>query len=343
MSQVFQHMTAVRTAFDACLRTPGDAAARARFVAEHQNHQGSFVESFDVGGITYPRTDGHRLSELLARSAIDEFLNRNGAPSDLKLDVVAVAYPLSGEVLRQEIEAVVKTARAIAALDWKAASVAVDDARALRELLRMPTTADTYDALRAKVRTGMVDGINPYFGFNADHLIADKALRGVGTGRGDSSTKAEGFATFLQDGQNKGSQHKFATDAQNAVYQTFKLLGRNPTLGEYLERVHIWMTNIYTLADLTVDAVANNRHMSSARDFQEHQVKGFAIAQAGFMTWPERQQVGRAIATALLIEAREHYTRIGWPMTRELPLISDTLAASAPVIVPPQPALGGDA
>ncbi|WP_027867065.1 hypothetical protein [Massilia alkalitolerans] len=338
MSVVFQTMKAVRDAFDACLHNPADAAARKDFAAMHQKNMGSFVEAFDVGGITYPRTDGHRLSETQARQTISAFLAGGGMPSQLKPGVVAIAYPLPDEVLRNEIQAVVQIAQKVEGLDWKADSIAPAEAAALRDLLRMPTTAATYAELRKAVQQGTTGGINPYRGYDADHLIPDKAMRGISTVRSASTTKAEGFATFLQDGQNKGSQHKFATDAQNAVRQHFEALKRNPTVGEYLEHVRVWMTNIYTRADLAVDSVVNNDSMRSRSAFESRHVKGFAIAQAGFMTWPERQSVGRAIATALLMEARDHYNAIGWTMNKELPLIKSA-ALVAPVIVQPPPQL----
>jgi len=152
-------------------------------------------------------------------------------------------------------------------------------------------------------------------------VIADKALRGVDTGRRDSLTEAWGLATLLQDGQNKGSQHKYATDGQNMVYAEFKAMGRNPTVGEYMERAFIWMTSIYTRADLVVEGAMKNSLMGNSSDFRDHQVKGHAVAQAGYMTWPEREIVGRAIATTLMITLREHFAAHEWGLTRELPLI----------------------
>ncbi|MEX3982398.1 hypothetical protein AB4Y45_25845 [Paraburkholderia sp. EG287A] len=336
MSVAFHDMRAVREAFDACQRAPDDPAALNHFRALHTANQDQFVESFDVGGVTYPRTDGHRLSEAQAREAISKYLE-TGSPADLNAQTVAIAWPLPDEVLRQEIETVVKIASAVEKLDWRTDEIAASDVSALRELLRMPTSTGSYGDLRSQVGHGLV-----VRGYDADHLIPDKAMRGRTTLRGDSPTKASGFATFLQDGQNRGSQHKFATDAQITVRQYFATLDRNPTVGEYLERVHVWMTNIYTTADLAVESLLSDPAMRSGADFQKENVKGYAIAQAGFMTWPERQKVGRAIATALLIQARNHYRDMNWDMNRELPLVRNA-SGVAPPRVQPQPSLADKA
>lgn len=321
MSTAFANMQSVRTAFAALQSDPADAAARAAFLAEHEQYRDAYVESFDLAGATYPRTDGHRLSEAQARQAIDKALGAGALPQDLKPGVIAAAYPLPEEVLREEIEATVRTAKAIAGLNWKTDAVSSADLGRVRELLRMPTVTGSYVQLRQladKIKPGAV---NPYRGYNADHLIPDKALRGVSTVREDSPTKASSFATFLQDGQNKGSQHKFATDGQNFVLAQFKQLGRNPSVEEYLDCVFKWMSRIYTQADLVVDGAVKSNLMSSGSDFTRYAVKGYAVAQAGFMTWSEREAVGKAIATALLIEARQHYSAIGWHLARELPLV----------------------
>lgn len=322
MSAPFDHMLAVRTAFDAL--GGGGAAARAAFLAAHAAHRDAYVVSFELAGATYPRTDGHRLSESQARQAIDKALSEGAAPEDLKPGVLRAAYPLPTEVLRHEIEQTVRAAAAIATLDWKTDRVAAADAAKVRDLLRMPTNTGSYAALRKLADARPPGQGRPYRGYSADHLITDKALRGVATVRKGSPTKASSFATFLQDGQNKGSQHKFATDAQNLVRAEFALLGRNPTVDEYLQRAFIWMQRIYTRADLVVDGALRDNDMIDGDDFRRFLVKGYAVSQAGFMTWAERETVGRAIATALLIEARDHYAAIGWPLARELPLIGGT-------------------
>lgn len=328
-------MDVVRDAFDRCLRAPNDASARDAFLSAHDQHQGAYVDAFTVGGITYPRTDGHRLNESQARSAISRYLQKGGAPADIKPGMMAVAYPRRSDAIRVEIEAAVAIAKRVNNLDWRSADLPETDAKELRELLRMPSEAGTYAELRTLASNGGKNGApNPYRGYNADHLIPDKAIRGLSTVRHDSLTEAGGFATFLLDGQNKGSQHKYATDAQNAVTAEFKVMQRNPTMGEYLERVLKWMTNIYTMENLVVDGLVNNPRLNRKNEFQKFGVKGFALAQAGFMTKEERRNVGNAIATALVIQARKHCEAQGWTMDRELPLVHD-LAVSPKNQKPP--------
>lgn len=331
MSHAFDAMSAVRAAHDACLKNPGDAAAAQYFKDLHQLHEGTFVDAFEVAGISYPRTDGHRLSESQARTALSAFLADDGLAADVKPGVLAAAYPHAAEVLREEIESIVQSASEILALDWQSAQLDGATVARLRDLLRMPTEAGAFDQLKDKVKRPGGDGPNPYRGFNVDHLIPDQDLRGLGVSREQSLTLEAGFSTFLLDGQNRGSQHKYATDCQAAVRKHFRTLGRNPTLGEYLAYAKTWMTKIYVTADLVVDGLVNEAPMAEKLEFSEMQVKGYAMAQAGFMTWPERQLVGEAVATALVIQARDHYASLGWPLTQEMKMVRQRAAVRGAV------------
>lgn len=327
MSNAFQAMELVRHAYQAVQLNPGDPNTQAAFAAAHQAHQGAFVESFDVAGISYPRTDGHKLSESEARSVISRILaNPAYSVLDLRPSVVEAAYPLQDDVLRQEIEQSVQLAAEITRLDWRTDTLNDARKKAIRELLRMPTLTGSYaDTSRAK-KYANAHTVSIYRGFEADHLIPDKVLRGSLV-RGASSSIRHSFATFMQDSQNKGSQHKFVTDAQANAKKLLRgnpaFPARNPTVGQYLEHVSKWMAQVYTTADLGVDVVIKNSSLANGDEFKAFNVKGFALAQAGFMTWRERQCVGQAVATALLIDAREFYTAAGWPMDTELPLFHD--------------------
>lgn len=327
MSNAFQAMELVRNAYQAVLLNPGDPNTQAAFAAAHQAHQGVFVESFDVAGISYPRTDGHKLSESEARSVISRILASPAySARDLRPSVVEAAYPLQDDVLRQEIEQSVRLAAEINRLDWRTETLSGAKKQAIRELLRMPTLTGSYEATSSTKKDASALALSIYRGFEADHLIPDKVLRGS-LGRGASSSIRQSFATFMQDSQNKGSQHKFVTDAQANAKKLLRgnpaLPARNPTVSEYLEHVSKWMAQVYTTADLGVDVALKNSGLANGGEFKAFNVKGFALAQAGFMTWRERQNVGQAVATALLIEAREFYTAAGWPMDTELPLFHD--------------------
>ncbi|BBG85999.1 hypothetical protein AHGSH82_031440 [Aeromonas hydrophila] len=327
MNDEFDAMGLMRRAYEAALRNPGDHAAQSVFADAHQAHQNTFVESFDVGGISYPRTDGHKLSEREAREVISKILSDPAySVSDLRPSVIEAAYPLQSEVQRDEIKATVRLANEINRLDWRTDTLDANSKNAIRELLRMPTLAGGYKIISQTKSAANADVLNIYRGFDADHLIPDKVLRGSLL-RGQSFSLNHSFATFLQDSQNSGSQHKFVTDAQK---QTRKLMrgdpkqpARNPTTGEYLQHVLEWMTHVYTTAELGVDVAVMNSGLANGNEFKRFNVKGFALAQAGFMTCTERKNVGRAVAVALLIEAREFYTAAGWTMDRELPLFHD--------------------
>ncbi|WP_095101661.1 hypothetical protein [Pseudomonas sp. Irchel 3A5] len=327
MSSAFQAMSLMRQAYEAALSNPSDQGAQAAFAAAHQLHQTTFVDSFHVGGVTYPRTDGHKLSEREARAAISRVLSIPGySAADLRPSVIEAAYPLQEDVLRDEIESVIRVANEINQLDWRNDTLDPTSKHAIRELLRMPTLAGGYETLSNTKSTERAHLLSIYRGYDADHLIPDKVLRGSLL-RGQSFSLNHSFATFMQDSQNKGSQHKFVTDEQR---KTRKLLrgdlqspAKNPTTGEYLEHVFKWMTQVYTMADLGVDVAVRDSGLANGSEFKNFNVKGFALAQAGFMTWAERKDVGRAVAVALLIEAREFYTSAGWTMDRELPLFHD--------------------
>lgn len=327
MSSSFYAMTLMRRAYEAALRDPSDPAAQAAFVAAHQAQQHTFVDSFQVAGITYPRTDGHTLSEREAREVISRILSNPAySVSDLRPSVVAAAYPIQDEVLRAEIEATVAVANEINQLDWRTDSLDATRKQAVRELLRMPTLAGGYKIISRAKSAANVHLLNIYRGYDADHLIPDKVLRGTLL-RGQSFSLDQSFATFMQDSQNRGSQHKFVTDAQKNARKMLRgdtrLPAKNPTTGEYLEHVLEWMTHVYTTADLGVDVAVQHSGLANSDEFKQFNVKGFALAQAGFMKWNERKSVGRAVAMALLIEAREFYTAAGWAMDRELPLFYD--------------------
>ena len=327
MNSSFAAMTLMRNAYEAALRAPSDAVAQAAFVAAHQAQQHTFVDSFDVAGITYPRTDGHTLSEREAREVISRILSNPAySVSDLRPSVIEAAYPLQADVLRAEIEATVALANKINGLDWRTDALDASTKQAMRELLRMPTLAGGYKIISQVKSATNAQVLNIYRGYDADHLIPDKALRGS-LHRGQSFSLDQSYATFMQDSQNRGSQHKFVTDAQKHTRKRLRgdptLPAKNPTTGEYLEHVLEWMTHVYTTADLGVDVAVRNSGLANSDEFKRFNVKGFALAQAGFMTWNERKSVGRAVAMVLLIEAREFYTAAGWPMDRELPLFYD--------------------
>lgn len=338
MINAFHAMQHVRSAYQAALNNPGDKTLHAEFAAAHQTFQGVHVESFDVAGIAYPRTDGHTLSEREARAAISRTLS-NPAYSvlDLRPSVIEAAYPLLDEVLREEIAATVQLANEINRLDWRTATLDENSKQSIRELLRMPTLTGGYASLSRIRGSANEQARSIYRGYEPDHLIPDKVLRGSAS-RNESTSLNQSFATFMQDSQNKGSQHKFVTDAQQQARKSLRgdpaQPARNPTVSDYLPYVLEWMTHVYTAADLGVDVAVLNSRMANAAEFKLFNVKGFALAQAGFMTWPERQVVGRAVAMALVIEAREFYTAAGWTMDTELPLFNDT-----PLATPPLPVL----
>lgn len=351
MSSAFQNMQAVRSAFEAAMLSPADASAQAAFASAHGTYAGSYVESFEVMGVTYPRTDGHKLSEREARAVISRLLASGKSAQDFRPSVIQAAYPLEQEVLRQEVEEAVKLAKQITALKWTTDSLDAASKAAIRALLRMPTECGSYKSLQkekkaanARRKEAEAKGVRyhePLLGREADHLIPDKVLRGSLV-RGQSKTKAGSYATWLQDSQNGGSQHKFATDAQNAAkldIQGSQQNPVNPTVGEYLAYVFEWMKDIYTVDHLMVDIAVNDTFLEDGDEFKAFSVKGFALAQAGFMTYAERQLIGKAVATALLIDAREFYTSIGWGMDVELPLFNNVAPTTAqqplPMVSPP--------
>ncbi|WP_454561985.1 hypothetical protein [Pseudomonas sp. AIG] len=327
MSNGFYAMGLMRRAYEAASRHPVDPAALAAFAAAHQAQQDTYVESFEVGGISYPRTDGHKLSEREAREVISRILSNPAyTVLDLRPSVIEAAYPLEDEVLRTEIKATVTLANEINQLDWQTASLDASSRQAIRELLRMPTLAGGYKIISQAKSSANVHLLNIYRGYDADHLIPDKVLRGSLL-RGQSFSLNQSFATFMQDSQNRGSQHKYVTDAQKKARKALrgdpKQPARNPTTGEYLAHALEWMTHVYTTADLGVDVAIMDNALGNKGDYKDFNVKGFALAQAGYMTWRERKEVGRAVAVALMIEAREFYTAAGWTMDRELPLFYD--------------------
>ncbi|MBV5818768.1 hypothetical protein KUT89_28050 [Pseudomonas aeruginosa] len=341
MTSGFQAMAQVRSAYQVMLSNAGDAGAMAAFIEAHNTHQATYVEAFEVGGVSYPRTDGHKLSEQEARAAISRLLASGYSALDLRPSVVEAAYPLAEEALRQEVEAAVRLAEGINQLNWRSETLDAERRQAIRELLRMPTLAGRYQDLKHAKEQARANELNPMRGFDADHLIPDKVLRGA-LSRDNSATLEQSFAHFMQDSQNRGSQHRFVTDAQRSAAKVLRgdhsQPAQNPTMGAYLERAFKWMEQVYVTADLGVDIAIKSSWLSSRDDFNNFSVKGFALAQAGFMTWRERQEVGRAVATALMIEAREFYTAAGLQMEAELPLFQDlsVSAAQAPV-----PNLGG--
>src|SRR3989338_713566 len=148
MSNGFDAMGLMRRAYEAALRDPGDPSAQAAFASAHQAHQNTFVESFDVGGISYPRTDGHKLSEREARDVISRILSNPAySASDLRPSVIEAAYPLQGNVLRAEIEKTIRLASEINQLDWRTDTLDANSRQAIRELLRMPTLAGGYQII----------------------------------------------------------------------------------------------------------------------------------------------------------------------------------------------------
>lgn len=335
MTDAFSAMKDVRAAYDAVVLAPNDPVAIATFAAAHQAHANTYVEAFDVGGVTYPRTDGHKLSEREARGAISRLLASGSTAMDFRPSVIRAAYPLPEEVVRQEVVEMVALAKDIVALNWR--TDVIDDATKtkVRALLRMPTDCGSYKTMqKAKTAAGRrrckaKDQQRPYdeplIGYDADHLIPDQVLRGSCT-RNNSATKAGSYATWLQDSQNEGSQHRFATNAQNEAKKKIAIAQGNqdnPTLGQYMEYVFEWMTDIYTMADLSVDIAIHDTHLGSGEHFEQYAVKGFALAQAGFMTWPERQLIGKAVATVLMIDALEFYASINMNKDYVLPLFSD--------------------
>lgn len=335
MNDAFAAMKDVRSAYDAVSQNPGDVMAQAAFAAAHQAHANTYVEAFDIGGVTYPRTDGHKLSEREARAAISKLLASGHSARDFRPSVIRAAYPLAEEVLHQEVEEMVCLAKEIVALDWLTAVIDPAIKTKVRALLRMPTECGSYDDMQ-KAKKAANERRNqallnhepfdePLRGYDADHLIPDQVLRGSCL-RNASVTKAGSYATWLQDSQNAGSQHKFATDAQNDAKKRIEDdqgNRNNPKVSQYLQYAFEWMTDLYTVDHLAVDIAIHDTRLRNGDHYNEFSVKGFALAQAGFMTWHERQLIGKAVATVLLIDAREFYTSIGWGMDEELPLFND--------------------
>jgi len=336
MNSQFAAMSRVRSAYAAVLQNPGDVNAQAAFQAAHQAEQNTYVDAFDVGGISYPRSDGHKMSEREARAVISKLLTTPGEVLNLRPSVIEAAYPLEDEVLRDEINGVVALARDINRLDWRTDTLDAKSKEKIRELLRMPTLAGAYKAIKKTKSVANRSVLSIYRGYDADHLIRDEVLRGMAV-RKQSSTLDESFATYLQDSQNKGSQHRYVTEQQDLALKKLLASTAKPTLGAYLEHVFVWMTHVYTTADLGVDVAIKKSHLGSGDDFARFSVKGFALTQAGYMTWPERQEVGRAVALALMIEARDFYAGLNKGLDYVLPIGLTTTPGAQPAQPSPLP------
>ena len=182
MNSSFAAMALMRNAYEAALRDPSDAVAQAAFVAAHQAQQHTFVDSFDVAGITYPRTDGHTLSEREAREVISRILSNPAySVSDLRPSVIEAAYPLQADVLRAEIEATVALANKINGLEWRTDALDASTKQAMRELLRMPTLAGGYKIISQVKSAANAQVLNIYRGYDADHerVVGDVGKAGV--------------------------------------------------------------------------------------------------------------------------------------------------------------------
>lgn len=325
----FAAMKQVRDAFSILHANAHDPNALSVFSAIYAQHRYTFVPAFDVAGITYPRTDGHKLSEEQARYALDTLLypamGKAYAIDKIKYSVIEAAFPVQEEVLRQEIEKSVSVARQILELEvdskwvntaWPPQGIEI------RQLLRMPTQTGTYDELTKLRGAKYPMDRNPYRGYQADHLIVDEAYREVGVSRRASKTDNETFTTYLLDGPNEGAQHRFVTNAQNMAKKKYIESGENPTVQEYLTDALEWMTDIYTRSELGVDVSVTDKFLKRGAETPFY-VKGYAISQAGFMKWEERKVVGRAIALLLVIEALDFNERHQWPRTRKLNFLPD--------------------